>query len=126
MAGWRVILVPFLILSVLGWAASVLVHLLSFLPSLVQIPPAAFVLHVGIFICVLPMFILQFTDPRMRAFQRRKRGLFTAWKADYYREYWKALAPNAPKWAVWATSISFAYAIFNFIFTLCVLPLILG
>ena len=94
-----------LAIAVGGWILSTIAHLVTFLgiaPN--KICPWIWLLHLGIFVVWFPMIFV--------SGKTMKPG---------YRKSFKELMPHAPSWMPRLCGILFAYALFNFFFTIFVL-----
>jgi len=96
-------MILFLLLALLGFIASVVVHASTF----AAVPPLgmreAWPLHIGIFIVFLPMVLSQQHKQKIDAPARAKAGTMD----DLLR--------HAPRWMRQVTLICFSYAIVNFV-----------
>lgn len=102
-----VLLIPFLVLSVIGLVLSLIAHTAALLGLPQPLGPAAWGLHVGIFVVWLPTLIV-----------------FNWLVGDFKRkDFWKAALRGCPKWMRWLTYGFFGYAIVNFLLFLAVAPL---
>src|SRR5690349_3619001 len=92
--------------AAIGFGLSAAAHLLSFCAiDLGKIFPAVWLLHVGIFVVWIPAVLI---SRKLIAQTNRK-------------DSWKAMSAWAPPWMGKLCGVLFAYAFFNFFFTLLVL-----
>ena len=91
-----ILLYPFVALSALGLALSIFAHVSALLGF--DVPSAAFVLHIGIFVVWIPTVFVSNTLA----------------KNHDRKDFWKVVLRGAPKWAQYIMYGFFYYAIFNF------------
>src|SRR5215831_7309479 len=94
----QAILKPIMWLAVAGFLASVIVHVYSLLGTANPFGPAAWALHVGIFVVWFPAVLVA---------QRLTRNVKRA-------DFWKAIFRGCPPWVRRGAYILFPYAIVNF------------
>jgi len=92
-----ILLYPFVALSALGLILSILAHIGALLGF--DIPPIAFVLHIGIFVVWIPTV---FVSNALAKNHDRK-------------DFWKVVLRGAPKWAQYILYGFLYYAMFNFV-----------
>jgi len=93
--------VAFAILAATGFFASLLCHVLSWLPGAPPVPQAVFALHVGMFVVWIPLVIFA-----TRSAPDRRRGNL---------EHLLAVLPEGARIAVYGL---FGYALLNFVYFL--------
>ena len=100
------LLTPFLILSVFGFALSLATHAAALLGLAPPLGSASWVLHIGIFVVWLPAVLV---SNRIVAKLGRK-------------SYWRAARCCCPAWMRWLTYACFAYTFVNFLLFISVVP----
>jgi hypothetical protein len=94
------------LIAVFGLAASVVTHFSTFFGINPQRAfPAVWMLHILIFVVWIPTIISS-----SKAYKKQNR-----------KDFWKVAMANSPGWMKTLTAILFAYAFFNFFFTVLVL-----
>jgi hypothetical protein len=101
-----VVLMPFLVLSVIGLMLSLIAHTAALLSLPQPFGPAAWGLHIGIFVVWLPAVL---ASHRLGADFKQK-------------DFWKAALRGCPKWMRWLTYGFFGYAVVNFLLFMAVAP----
>ena len=103
---FRLILLPFLALALLGFVLSVAAHLAAVAGSPIPFGKGVWILHIGIFVVWLPTVLVAY---RMTRGANRK-------------DFWKIALVGCPKWMRTALYIVFGYAILNFVFFIATVP----
>jgi hypothetical protein len=101
-----VLLIPFLLLSVLGLVLSLIAHTAALLGLPQPLGPAAWGLHVGIFVVWLPAVLVS----------NRLVGDFKQ------KDFWKAALRGCPDWMRRLTYGFVAYAVVNFVLFIAIAP----
>jgi hypothetical protein len=101
-----VVLMPFLVLAVIGLILSLISHTAAVLGQPQPLGPAAWGLHIGIFVVWLPAVIVS----------NRLTGDFKR------KDFWKRVLCGCPDWMKWLTGAFFGYAVFNFLFFIASAP----
>src|ERR1051325_9293223 len=96
---FRLILLPFLALALVGLILSVAAHIAAIAGAPIPFGKGVFALHVGIFVVWLPTVLVSI---------RRTRGA-------HRRHNWKVALVGCPKWMRTALKILIGYAILNFV-----------
>jgi hypothetical protein len=102
----RLLLTPFLVLSVVGLVLSLIAHTAALLKLPQPLGPAAWGLHIGIFVVWIPAVIV--SNRMVRDFNRK--------------DFWKAALRGCPNWMRWLTYGFFWYAAVNFVVFMAFAP----
>ena len=103
---FRLILLPFIALSAIGFVLSVAAHLAAVTGSPIPFGKAVWALHIGIFVVWLPTVLVSI---RLTRGARRK-------------DFWKIALVGCPKWMRTALYVIFGYAILNFVLFIATIP----
>jgi hypothetical protein len=91
----------FAVLSACGLAASAIVYVASYLGATMDsLSRWAFVLHIGVFILLLPMYAVEYSSIKDRTF------------------FWAGFAQGVPKWVVRSIKLLGLFFIFHFVWFL--------
>ncbi|MDY3555563.1 zinc ribbon domain-containing protein [Gemmata sp. JC717] len=101
-----VLLTPFLVLSVIGLVLSVIAHTAALIGLPQPLGPAAWGLHIGIFVVWLPAVIV--SNRLVGDFKRK--------------DFWKAALRGCPDWMRCLTYGFFGYAVVNFLLFMAAAP----
>lgn len=99
---WRLLLsllLPFLVLAGLGFAISLVVHLLAVADVLPPGGKAVMVMHVGIFVVMFPAVLV---TTKLNQAHRSRIG-------------WKQILSGCPTWMRYGAYVLFAYTVLNFL-----------
>ena len=112
---WRVqvLLYPFIALSAIGLAVSIVVHLLAHL-GYAPLGQYSFILHVGIFVVWLPAVLTQFRGGVVRL--QNSMNPRAGWR------WFQQMTRRSPKWMQWMTAGFFVYGFANFALFMAVGP----